>query len=84
VREFIQAIIENEFKARYPTRATPAAPRRIPRMPMARMLFPATGTATRPRSLIGTLGRVEIAVPHARLDTAEGKTTEWKSKMLRA
>ena len=27
---------------------------------------------------------VEIAVPRARLDTAEGKTTEWKSKALRA
>jgi hypothetical protein len=34
----------------------------------------------RSRSLIGTFGRVEIAVPRARLDTAEGKTAEWKSK----
>jgi putative transposase len=38
----------------------------------------------RSRSLLGTFGRVEIAVPRARLDTAEGKTTEWKSKALRA
>ena len=36
------------------------------------------------RSLLGTFGRVEIAVPRARLDTAEGKTTEWKSTALRA
>jgi hypothetical protein len=34
--------------------------------------------------LLGTFGRVEIAVPRARLDTAEGKTTEWKSTALRA
>ena len=33
---------------------------------------------------MGTFGRVEIAVPGARLDTAEGKTAEWKSKGLRA
>ena len=29
-------------------------------------------------------GRVEIEVPRARLNTADGKTTEWKSKALRA
>jgi transposase-like protein len=33
---------------------------------------------------LGTFGRVEIAVPRARLDTAEGTTTEWKSTALRA
>ena len=33
---------------------------------------------------MGTFGRVEIAVPRARLDSAEGKTTEWKSSALRA
>src|SRR5437763_3708159 len=36
------------------------------------------------RSLLGTFGRGEIAVPRARLDTSDGKTTEWKSKALRA
>src|SRR5690349_11815359 len=36
------------------------------------------------RSLMGTFGRVEIAVPRARLDGAEGKTTEWRSSALRA
>ena len=39
---------------------------------------------SRPRSLIGTFGRIEIAVPRARLNTSDGKTTEWKSKALRA
>ena len=33
---------------------------------------------------MGTFGRVEIAVPRARLDSAAGKTTEWKSSALRA
>jgi len=34
----------------------------------------------RSRSLMGTFGRVEIRVPRARLMTADGKTSEWKSK----
>jgi len=38
----------------------------------------------RSRSLLGSFGRVEIEVPRARLNTADGKTTEWKSKALRA
>ena len=38
----------------------------------------------RSRSLMGSFGRVEIAVPRARLNTPDGKTTEWKSKALRA
>ena len=33
---------------------------------------------------MGTFGRVEIAVPRARIDTNEGTTTEWKSSALRA
>ena len=39
---------------------------------------------SRTRSLTGTFGPIEIAVPRARLTTAEGKTTEWKSQALRA
>src|SRR5271165_3953560 len=39
---------------------------------------------SRTRSLTGTFGPVEIAVPRARLNTLEGKTTEWKSQALRA
>ena len=38
----------------------------------------------RSRSLLGSFGQVEIEVPRARLNTPEGKTTEWKSKALRA
>src|ERR1700691_4761590 len=39
---------------------------------------------SRTRSLTGTFGPIEIAVPRARLNTSEGKTTEWKSRALRA
>jgi transposase-like protein len=38
----------------------------------------------RTRSLTGTFGPVKIAVPRARLNTSDGKTTEWKSRALRA
>ena len=38
----------------------------------------------RTRSLLGSFGRVEIEVPRARLNTPDGKTTEWKSTALRA
>jgi transposase-like protein len=34
--------------------------------------------------LTGTFGKTEIAVPRARLATTDGKTTEWRSKALRA
>jgi transposase-like protein len=39
---------------------------------------------SRTRSLTGTFGPVEIAVPRARLNTPEGGTREWKSQALRA
>ena len=38
----------------------------------------------RSRSLMRTFGRVKIAVPRAGLESAAGKTTEWKSSALRA
>jgi transposase-like protein len=38
----------------------------------------------RSRSLLGTFGQVKIEVPRARLNTPNGKTTEWKSRTLRA
>jgi transposase-like protein len=39
---------------------------------------------SRTRSLTGTFGPIEIEVPRARLNTPEGRTTEWKSQALRA
>ena len=39
---------------------------------------------SRTRSLTGTFGPIEIAVPRARLTRPEGGTAEWKSQTLRA
>jgi transposase-like protein len=84
VREFIEGMIEAELEAA------------LSRPRYARRRKEAAGNADgasgitghrhghRSRSLLGTFGRVEIAVPRARLATAEGKTTEWKSTALRA
>jgi putative transposase len=38
---------------------------------------------SRVRTLTGTFGKTEIAVPRARLNSSGGKTTEWKSQVLR-
>jgi putative transposase len=38
----------------------------------------------RSRSLLGSFGKIEIDVPRARLNTPDGKTTEWKSAALHA
>src|SRR5690348_654163 len=83
VRDFIQTMIENELEA-------VLSRRRYARRPKADPENNGAGGVAghrhghRSRSLMGTFGRVEIAVPRARLDTAEGKTAEWKSKGLRA
>ena len=38
---------------------------------------------SRVRTLTGTFGKTDIAVPRARLNSSDGKTTEWKSQALR-
>jgi transposase-like protein len=84
VRELIEAMIEGELEA---VLSRPRYARRSPADPESTD-GPSGITGHRhghrSRSLLGTFGRVEIAVPRARLDTAEGKTTEWKSTALRA
>src|SRR2546421_13006606 len=83
VREFIQTMIESELE-------TALARPRYGRRPTADIQNDGQGGICghrhghRSRSLMGTFGRVEIAVRRARLDSAEGKTTEWKSTALRA
>ena len=84
VREFIETMMEDELKAA------------LSRPRYARVAPPSSEEAGKPksvtghrhghrsRSLLGTFGHVDIAVPRARLNTPEGKTTEWKSKALRA
>ena len=84
VREFIQAMIESELD-------TALARPRYGRRPTGDVQngdgpkgISGHRHGHRSRSLMGTFGRVEIAVPRARLDSAAGKTTEWKSSALRA
>ena len=83
VRDFIQRMIESELEAVLSRRGYARRPKADPENKGA------GGVAGhryghRSRSLLGSFGRVEIAVPRARLDTAEGKTTEWKSTARRA
>jgi putative transposase len=83
VRDFIQTMIESELEA---VLSRPRYARRPKADPENDGGCGIAGHrhGHRSRSLLGTFGRVEIAVPRARLDTAEGKTTEWKSTALRA
>src|ERR1700730_12363688 len=83
VRGFIQAMIEGELDE---TLRRPRYGRRL-----ASSSGKDDGLAAitghrhghRSRSLMGSFGRTEIAVPRARLVGADGKTTQWKSKVLR-
>jgi putative transposase len=83
VRELIQTMIESELEA---VLSRPRYARRPKADPENYGACSVAGHrhGHRSRSLLGTFGQVEIAVPRARLDTSEGKTTEWKSKALRA
>ena len=80
-REFIEELIRGELD-------TVLARPRYGRSQMASDEESADVTGhrhgSRSRSLTGTFGPIEIAVPRARLNTADGKTTEWKSQALRA
>jgi transposase-like protein len=84
VREFINAMIEGELdtalsRPRYVRDAKPSSGK-------VEGAVRATGHrhGHRSRSLLGSFGQVEIEVPRARLNTPDGKTTEWKSTALRA
>jgi transposase-like protein len=80
-RQFIEELIRGELDAAL---SRPRYGHR--RMPGGEERAGVTGHrhGSRTRSLTGTFGPVEIAVPRARLNTPEGKTTEWKSQALRA
>ena len=81
VRGFIQAMIEGELdetfmRPRYGRRSASSSGKNEAAVAGHRH-------GHRSRSLTGTFGRTQIAVPRARLLGADGKTTEWKSKVLR-
>src|SRR5437764_7973568 len=84
VRTFLQAMLEAELDEML---ARPRYARRA-KLPSDDSGEAATITGHRhghrSRSLLGTFGKVEIDVPRARLDTPDGKTSEWKSRALRA
>jgi hypothetical protein len=83
-RDFLQAMFEAELdevlaRSRYCRRVKPSRGD-------LQAASPVTGHrhGHRSRSLLGTFGKVEIAVPRARLNGLDGKTTEWKSRAVRA
>ena len=84
VRDFLQAMLEAELDAAL------GRSRYVRRAPLPRGDSESAAAVTghrhghRSRSLLGTFGKVEIAVPRARLNTSDGLTTEWKSRALRA
>ena len=79
VRDFIETMIRIELDAAL------ARPR-YARQPDASEGGGVAGHrhGSRTRTLMGTFGSTEITVPRARLKSGDGKTSEWKSKALRA
>src|SRR5437868_13087254 len=80
-REFIEELLRGELDA---VLARPRYGRSQMAGNEARAGIAGHRHGSRTRSLTGTFGPIEIAVPRARLTTSEGKTTEWKSQTLRA
>jgi putative transposase len=85
VRELIQAMIEGELDEAL---SRPRYARRRAQLSSGepQEAVGATGHrhGHRSRSLLGSFGQVKIDMPRARLNTPEGKTTEWKSRVLGA
>jgi transposase-like protein len=82
VRGFIEAMIEGELdetleRPRYGRRSKPSEG------DDCRIAATGHRHGHRSRSLMGTFGRIEIAMPRARLNMPDGKTTEWNSQVLR-
>jgi putative transposase len=80
-RQFIEELIRGELDAAL---ARPRYGRSKMASSEARAGVTGHRHGSRTRSLTGTFGPIEIAVPRARLTASEGKTTEWKSHALRA
>jgi transposase-like protein len=82
VRDFIETMIRTEFDAAL------GRPRygRISAEEREAKVAAVSGYrhGSRTRTLTGTFGSTEIIVPRARLKAGDGKTSEWKSKALRA
>ena len=83
VRELIEEMIRNELDAAL---SRPRYGRRAKNAEGENIVAGASGHrhGSRVRTLTGTFGKTEITVPRARLNSSDGKTTEWKSQALRA
>ncbi|WP_245313280.1 transposase, partial [Bradyrhizobium macuxiense] len=81
VREFIEELIRDELDTLL---ARPRYEHRKADQEEASTAVTGHRHGSRTRSLTGSFGPVEIAVPRARLDSPDGTTREWKSHRLRA
>jgi transposase-like protein len=81
VRAFIETMIRSELDAAL---ARPRYGRRPDASEGSDAGLAGHRHGSRTRSLTGTFGSTEIAVPRARLKAGDGKTAEWKSQALRA
>ena len=95
IRGFIEALLEEELeaalgRARYERTIAAAAPAAeaagLGNEGLAAAAIPFKGhrNGHRQRKIIGTFGAETVAVPRARLDRAEGGTTEWVDRTLPA
>src|SRR6187431_797332 len=96
IRGFIEALLEEELEAAL-GRGRYARLRTAAEEPAATAAGLGNGEAAagsvpsaghrhgrRERQVMGSFGAVAVAVPRARLDTADGRTTEWVNKTLPA
>ena len=81
VRGFIEAMIEEELETAL---ARPRYGRSAPPVEETAGRIAGHRHGRRTRSLTGTFGPAEIAIPRARIFGEDGKTTEWKSKVVLA
>lgn len=81
VRDFIETMIRTELDAAL---ARPRYARRSAGSQGGDAGIAGHRHGGRTRTLTGTFGKTEITVPRARIAAGDGKTSEWKSKTLRA
>src|SRR6266851_866741 len=84
VRELIQAMIESELEAALSRPRYARRPKEACENGDGASGITGHRHGHRSRSLLGTFGRLEIEMPRDRLNSPDGKTTEWKSQALRA
>src|SRR5215469_6471305 len=84
VRGFIQAMIEGELDEKLQRPRYGRRPKSLSSVDDGGIAVSGHRHGHRSRSLTGTFGRIALEVPRARLVGADGKTSEWKSKVLRA